>query len=311
MSEVRYVSSVFASGSDLLARGVAAIALYVSVCAAAALTMSVMAVFKVEANHGASAVIALGALAALWWSLSTALNYLAFLWEGGYLRVLPRGLQFRDRWYCRHTVAWSDLIRVAPETGVVRMRPDGRVRTHSVRVGFGVIDPLAFLDALSHYRPDIAAHEAQTVLDRMLAACPEIDLLAASRLAGSVPGTAVIARRMADIPSRRHEVLSVILSPSGVTSPGPYRWSRPATLPWSAFCDARLGGNLPAYPGPTLILLVKPERLDSAVMIPLNGLAQPEAYLAICLTYRPDLDAVGSLSRRIAAWRDASSSGGV
>lgn len=236
-------------------------------------------------------------------SVRTGLDYLFFLKEGGYLRLLPQGVQFRDRWFRLQTVPWSELVSL-PDAEHVEMRgSDGHTRSVKPRIGFGVIEELPLLDTLGAYRPDLAIAKTRESLDRLCQAPEVIDLRAASSRAVTAPDVQVIALRSARRPGLYKPGEVARLSPEGLTIRTPFRWSKDHTLSWSVFTDLWVVEALPGFLEPCICLWREVQRPDRMIILPLEAISDPVCLLSTIYRHRPDLDRVQRSESRIMAWQ--------
>jgi hypothetical protein len=309
---VRYVPAQFAPVQATLLRARAAVCLVVAIATAGVIAHSV--VFRpIWLQNRIPAVgplteaeVRLFVSALLFaFTIRTALDYIFFLKKGGFLRVLPQGLQFRDRCFRLRTIAWSDLASFPSSEEIKTRDPDGRTRTIQPRVGFGVVERMPLADALGYYRPDLAADEACAVLLRILESQRIIDPRKASEHAEHAPETMTILLRSKNQPNLYKADDRATLSPDGLTLRGPFRWSKTRTLPWSVFSGLWVVDDFPGFPEPCLVLWREPFRADRMVLLPLEGVEDRYTLLAAIYGHRPDLDPIRTWEGRIRHWQGA------
>lgn len=236
-------------------------------------------------------------------TVRTGLDYMFFLKEGGYLRLLPQGVQFRDRWFRLQTVPWSQLVSPPNAEQVELRESDGHTRIVKPRIGFGVIEELPLLDTLGAYRPDLAIARTRDSLDRLSQVSEVIDLRAASSRMMTAPDVQVIELRSARRPGLYKPGEVARLSPEGLTIRTPFRWSKDHTLSWDVFTDLWVVEAVPGFLEPCICLWREAQRPDRMIILPLEGISDPVCLLATIYRHRPDLDRVQRSESRIMAWQ--------
>ena len=262
-----------------------------------------------EASGWVTAIVVLVLLVALVKCAPPALDYLLFRFEGGTPRLLPAGLQFRDRWFRRVTVPWSELRRFPNGEEIYVGDENGKELILKPRSFIGHIDQERFLDTIGHYRPDLASYVMRDYIQKTLQESSIVDYQSASDLIDKVEDTTVISFRYSDRPCVSNHVESVIFCPEGVIKRGKFTGSPVATIPWSVITDISFVDGFAGRPGPNLILWRETGRMDRAIFIMLDGITNLEAIAAVIYRHRPDLDPIGESQRRIQAWEERSTAG--
>lgn len=306
-----YIARRFApmQGLALLERGRAAVCAVAAVVAAGTIVHDVAVLVRsilmghFDGDHASMLIRLVVAAVIFALSVRTGLDYLFFLKEGGYLRLLPQGVQFRDQWFRLRTVPWDQVARLPNSELIEIIGPDGQVRNLKPRVGYGVIEELPLLDVLGAYRPDLAIARTQEALDRLGHVPEVIDLRAASARTDTAPDSMVVEFRSASRPNLNKPGEVVRLSPEGLTIRIPFRWSKVRTLPWSVFTDLWVVEALPGLPEPCISLWRERERPDRMVVLLLEGVTDRVGLLAAIYRHRPDLDRIRRSESRMMAWQ--------